>query len=266
MPPQPIGPRDPEGLEFYHIRGRLCMACRQTNSSWAQNTPPDQWASKVRDETRLKMHVLVPIVGNATLDDVLETAKSLENQKLPAAGIHFIINNDNVKATELTSRLRKMGPSLVWNVRVIVERDRYYKTERVGVGRCIDIVADGLDLKNSNYYSVFYPGYKIPDTFISDVDAALNERLERFVLLRGNLNMVGVKSGDMNFHLEQYNGTVVQTKLHQMLGGNREATHETEDGQTISADDIESKIMIMVRDDKVEYLVKNVGDVCQKLA
>lgn len=254
VPANPIPPQDPSGLRFYHLRGRICMANRHRESPWTKQTQPDQWASKVKEEMQLRLVVLVPISDNDTVDEIVATAESLERQNLPPRAIHFLLNTSKIKSSDLISKLRKLGPALVWNVRTIVERTK--KGERVSTGRCIDVVVNPLKPHEANYYAVFYPGFKVPNTFISELNSALNERLERFIMLRLATPYIW----------EPAQGLVVQTKAHQMVSGNREAEHDTEYGKTIKVTSVEEKLALMVVTDNCEYLIKEVVDVCPSLA
>lgn len=236
-------------VHSFVVRDRLCLASRHADSPWAKATPPDRWADRVREDLRLRLHVVVPVMTGDTLDQILTTARSLEGMALPARAAHFVLNADGLRPGELVAALRACGPALAWNVRAVAERNP--DGTRVDAGRCVDLVADGLDPRDANYYAVFRPGFAVPPSFAADLDEALNGRLERFVLLRARADGQGL---------------VVQTKTHQLAGGNRPSTFEREGADPVRADAVADKVRLMAAEDQVEFLIGDVTAVCPALA
>jgi hypothetical protein len=241
--PEPVEERE-DDKDYFVINGRICLACRNVNTDWPKAYPPDKWADQVRDETRVKMHAVVVVRPGDTLDSVAKTVNSLEQQTLPARRVHVVLATPDVKRHELVQRMRKMGPALVYNI--IVPSGPPVWT----VPMCVDMAVKDMKQEECNFYAVFHPGVEVPRSFVTDIDKAVNTDLHQFLLLEPF----------------EGQGTVVSLRMHQLVGGNRPAEHDLEDGTTIRCDSVESKIHQMTEDDKCQHLIKKAADLCPALA
>ncbi len=138
-----------------------------------------------------------------------------------------------------------MGPSLVWNIRLITERD---EGQRVTRGRAVDIAAHAIDPKACNFLVVLSPGhYLLPHT-LSSIDHAVNEKMDRFVLL------------EFPRHPADY---MVFYRLFKQFGGEREAELSgTDDNTIVVCHNIIEKIKASVIYDGCPTLVRDAEEVC----
>jgi hypothetical protein len=228
--------------EFYVIKN-ICRAHRDKKSPWAMKHAGPTRKEICRQELRLDVDVIIVLDGNHTVDEVKITIDSLLAQTFLPANVTVVLNKDGVDVKDVQAVL-----PADWLVKVIAERRA---GERVGRGRCIDL---SLVNSKSHFYALFNPGFVVPPTFIEDVDIAINDELERFVLLEPN------QAGE---------GCVIQMRAHSYYGGNSEALVEGEDaGEDLGkrADSIIDKILHRVKIEEKTHLVKNVTDICRGMS
>lgn len=235
-----------EDKEFFVIRGRICAACRNQNNKWCKKHKPEDYANAVRKDISLRMLVIVPVLDNKhTIEDIMTTVKSIDAQKLPATEV-IVALNDDLKAAPVLQAMKEAKCN--WTVKRVVEKDK--DGNRLALGCVVDMCVEFS--KESTYYSVFSPGAVIHDNFISSLDEALNDRLERFVMLTP-------QSG--------YSGLVVQKGIHDSVGGNRPGVLADEEhpagyvtGQTLYS--VCDKVFYYAKVERCPELVRQVSELC----
>jgi hypothetical protein len=222
-----------DNIDHYVIKKRFCMALRQEQWAKKQNNPIEA----VREEIALQCDLIIMDVHS--LRNLDNTIISITNQKLKPKNVSVVLTNTNIKPLDVFDML---GEHLNgYNINYFVEdiADKKYP-----YNKALDVAADKCE---STYYAVFNAGFKIPPSFLSDIDYAINDRLERFSVLKP---------------LSDGNGLVVQSKLHKFFLGNREIELEKyEDGALIGSNMID-KVEFLADKQKNSYLVKQVTDIC----
>lgn len=236
--------------EFEVIKGRVCVLCRHENSQWAKEVHPETRLTQARTEVTPKVHAIVHCPDGTTIDDILDTATSLEQQTLPVT-THFVLTGTKPSQMLVVTSLRRKFPitsKLSWNVRVIHE----HGTTK---GGAVDAVVKTLSLNDCSHYLVLDAGTIVWDSIAADLDAAINDRLERFLLL------TPIDQQEEGRHPLQI-GPIVQTRLHLMVHGNTPGEHDLEDGTTIRVKSVEEKLGLMATDDGTTHLIKRLSEVC----
>jgi len=254
-PPPPLpepdwseAPLAPDGKEFFHIEGRVCMACRNKNTAWVDQYEPHQWEAQVREEIRIRMHAVVPVLKGSKLVDVIKTVDSLEKQKLPPRTVHVVLGSLEISRSELLKELKKLGPALVFKI-VVLGYNLGPGSGVVSAEECIDEAVKLLKQEECNFYSVFYPGYVVPEDFVSSIDRAINEDLMQILMLEPT---------------ESGQGAVFSQRTHLKVQGNMPAEHDPEDGSPIvQCNTLADKIRLMTKDQ--QHLIKKATDLCPTL-
>jgi hypothetical protein len=251
-----------EGVEpgserkFFLVKDRVCNLCRQDNSPWAAETPAEERLARARSEVRPKVHAIVHCPPGTTVDRVLETAAALEEQDPPVTA-HFVVVPDDKRRlvadpfpqqVVFALRRRFLGTGrLAWNVRVA--------QAKVGKPAAVDLVVNGLSPADCSHYLVLDAGALPWPTLARDLDAALNDRLERFLFLSP---VEQTEEGTQPVVI----GPLVQTRLHHHLGGNRPATHDLEDGTEVDATDVAAKAGIYLTGEGGTHLMRRLAELC----
>lgn len=246
--------------EFYHIENRVCVLCRNIDSNWARETPPEEQLGKAREECTIRCLAVVHVPHGATVEDVVVTADALAAQQLPPRLTEFVLVSNAPSSLKVITALRRRFPSesgFAWNVRVIARRN---EGKPVGRGEAIDDVVNSVRAADFNYYLAVDAGAKPRPSLIRDVDAAINDRLEQFLLLEpvvGRFNQV-----KDNLLI----GPLVQVRAHQTVRGNARAeyTYELDDGQVYTArcDTVEAKLIQLAGDQDKPEMVRSLSEIC----
>lgn len=240
------GPPPRIGKEFYLIE-RACNLSRPHDSEWANETPQEEWLSKARAEVTTRFHAVMYAPNGTSTEEVLKTVRSLAGQT-PNPAVTVVITGTAPRPSEVMAALKKeFGRGLNWNVRLQAERLR--DGNPVGRGRAIDSVVNELRPSDAQFYGVFDAGSEVPPGLLAEIDVALNDQLERFVLLIQSEGLPGI-------------GPVVSVRHHHYLGGNAEAERELSHGQVIRCDSIEEKTSLLVPE--TGGLVRTIGEFCPK--
>jgi hypothetical protein len=144
------------------------------------------------------------------------------------------------------------GGPLDWNVRVLTERDDGLP---VGRGAAADAELAHVSPAEANYYLLLDAGAEPWPTLVSDADAAVNDRMERFLVLEP-VTQTDEQGGRATI------GPLVQTVLHKTVGGNAKAENTRPDGTVVRCDDVVEKVKLIAVDDNATEFVKSMGDVC----
>lgn len=229
--------------EFFVVQ-TACRAHRHKKSPWAMRHSGRERAAVCRSELNLDVEVVLVMGDDHTPEQAEATVKSLLAQTMLPSKATVVVNRDGLKPNDI--RVFLPGD---WIAKFIMERNA--DGSRIHAGRCIDHAVFG---STAHFYAVFTPGFVVPPDFVAAIDRAVNDDLERFVLLDPT------PAGE---------GQVVQMHAHHYFGGNAEAEICGEDagdeaGQR--ADTIADKIRHRVRVEEAGHLIRKVVDVCPSLA
>ncbi len=229
-------PVSQNGKSFFVIKGRICTTCRQ--DWWGEKHNEADWESVVRQEIALRCEVFVYVSETNTLEDLKKTISSLRQQVMSSVGIHAVINNKNIKHGEIVAMLQKELGRRKWKVNFPTEPNPTRE-------RCLDLATYKC---KGTYYAIFNAGFVVPETFILDIDRALNDNLERFSLLLPD---------------ENGNGLVVQNAISKRVGGNKEVIIEGDDNfAKVDLNNIIDKIQLLAKEQNKPHMVKKVSDIC----
>lgn len=231
-----------EDSKFFVIQ-TACRAHRHRESPWAMRHPGRERLAVCRKELELALDVVMVMHDQHTVEEVKTTVDSLLAQTLLPMKVTVVVNRDGIPPQEI----RAILPS-DWVAQYIQERQP--DGSRIGPDRCIDHAVVG---SRSQFYAVFTPGYVVPPDFAASLDRALNDDLERFLLLEPN---------------EDGQGMVVSMLAHAYYGGNTEAVIEGQDAGEDAGrrvDSIGAKIRHRVKIEDTPQFVSKITDVCPEL-
>lgn len=229
--------------EFYLIKS-ACLLHRHKKSPWAMQTPGRLRRETARREIALVFDAVIFMGEDHSVEQVKATVDSMLTQKHQPRKVRVVVNRDDIIPMDIRTLLPDQ-----WEVQFVMERR---EGQRVSRGRCIDIAV--VESK-SHFYAVFDAGTIVPESFFSSIDHAINDNLDRFVLLEPD-NKYG-------------NGMVVMTRSHEYFGGNKEAIIESDDAGAeagLRADSIADKICHRARVENLPHLIKKVSEICPNLA
>jgi len=233
--------------QFFLINGRYCNAYQPETGDFAKAFKPEDWATTMRKMLQLRLSVLV-VMEDGTDPQILEpTIEALLSQTLVPHQVVFINNQTAVKPAELHSRLfKQLGNTMTWRINQIFERTKEQKF--VSPERAIDLAIPSVV---GSYYTVIRPGTKLPQTFVKDLDVALNDKMERFSLL------LPTPAG---------NGLTVQTDMHKhpQINGNVPSVYEL-DGKNVLLNTVVEKLQHYAKLEDRQYMIRSVTDICQNL-
>jgi hypothetical protein len=222
-----------DSVDHYVIKNRFCTTLRQEQWAKQHENPVDA----VRKE--VSIHCDFIIMNTYEMKHLRNTIRSVKNQKIKPKNVSVVLSDTNIKAIKAYDMLQDYlrGYNINFFVEDLVQKNYpYYKA--------LDVAADKCE---STFYAVFNAGFEIPPTFLSDIDHAINDKLERFSVLEP---------------LSDGSGLVVQSKLHKFFFGNREIELEKyEDGALIGSNMVD-KVKFLADKQKTSYLVKQVSEIC----
>jgi hypothetical protein len=229
-----------ETKEFFVIE-TACLLHRARKSPWAMRFPGRDRVAQARKEVQVLLDVVVVMEEGHAFEQVRTTVESLLAQEMLPLKVTVAVNCDGVNLTPI----RNLLPGN-WFVSDI--RERRADGSRVSKERCIDNV---VYASKANFYSIFSPGFVVPRDFVSSLDRAVNDELERFVLLEPT---------------SQGQGMTVHVKAHSYYGGNTpaEVVEGSEAGER--ADSVVEKIKNRIREENLPHLIKRVEEVCPAMA
>lgn len=235
------GPPPRTGKEFCLVE-RACNMSRPHGSEWAAATPQEEWLAAARKEVATRFHVVAYAPEGTPVEAALATAGSALAQ---GAAVTVVLTGGQPRPWRLIPLMQEAFPGRDWNVRLVHERGP--DGGPVTRGRAVDVVVNELRPSDAQFYLVVDAGAGVPPGLLAEVDAALNDRLERFLLLIGTDAHPGV-------------GPLVQLRHHLRLGGNAEAERDAAHGQVVRCDTIEEKTSLLVPE--TGGLVRTVGEFC----
>ena len=225
-----------ESDSFFVIKNRLCMALRV--GAWGSDLTQEEKILKVRKDITTKITcILIIKKETSNIDDVLDTFKSAISQKTSFDSIHFIIEKGaSIKIGSLMNSIKKIDCNVKWFVKQLVHDDFSYR-------HGIDEIVEKL---KSVFSAVFVCGFKIPEDFVYCVDTSINEKLNRFIILKP----------------VSENGMVVQNKSFNLFGGNREAINDSDNNKFMS---ISEKIDYIAKDQNLNHLIQDIVSICPSM-
>jgi hypothetical protein len=221
--------RDDE-REFSVIDGRACLAWRPAD--WGENLTPQARRETVRREMTIRLEYLI-WVETTSSDALRRTVASLKDQQPAHHRVTFCLLQGAAHPRKVFHLLEQSGLT-GWHVRTF--------PNGANRGQAADITLQSTD---SSWYACFRAGTAVPDGYAARLDAALNDRLERFVVLEG----LDGGCGD---------GFAAQTFLHRALGGNAEAESTEAYGPSRRLDGLLEKVRFVAADQGLDHLIRSV--------
>jgi hypothetical protein len=199
---------DDKGNEFHVLTGRVCPFYR--TKAWRKDLLEDDEAAvkQVRKEATLRPDVVVYFDDDMKPDDILTTATALKQGRICPQKL-YIINNSSLRPSQLMTTLRKCP--IPWRMETVVERGR------TSMPRALDIITKKC---SGMFVTYFMAGHAPNYLFFSQIDSALYDDLDKFVVLHPedlweDMGRSGAKRGNDNL-----NGLTVLSIFHKQVGGN----------------------------------------------
>lgn len=210
-------------LHYCSIVDRVCVYCRP-HRGWASRFPDGVNLKEIaRNEVKPVMGFIL-IVNN--LEDLQPMLKSITEMTFKPSDVH--VQFRTAGAVRPVAALQMLKDYLCPHS--ITYRIDYILEENATDLRIADIAYKKI---KRSYFATFADGFKIPSDFIDTIDKALNDRLERFLLLKP---------------IDGINGMVAQTRITKQIGGNNE-------------DAVFNKLERVAEDQQCQYLVRPVSDI-----
>lgn len=238
--------------EFFVINKKLCNLNRDRNSEWAQKHVGRE-LDQARSEVCLKVIIIVMLDAGLILDELEKTAASLVHQTVPPFSVIFFNHQKAVSVAKIHDVLWKtVGNKITWRMaqNKTKKADGTFPNIKEAVGLYLDNLPNPAVSTTpcASYYSIFKAGFAVPPTFIEDLDAAMNDDMQMFRVLRP---------------VDDINGLTCQVFTHQtpQVGGWDKWIFD--DGTVV--DNIVDKLHEISLETNNPALVKNVGDVCRNI-
>jgi len=214
---------DEENCFVYNsIVDRVCVYYRPI-LGWMDRFPDISDAdlmSIARQEVKPRMGMI--IISDGDMEKLRDTASSIIEMKIKPHKVCVQFKNSDIRPTSALGILSSYFDSnnIEYRIDYIMEQDAINT-------RIIDIAFKKIP---QSYFCTFEAGFKIPVDFIDAIDRALNDDLERFLML---LPVDGI------------NGLVAQTRVVKQIGGSNE-------------DFLGSKLQRVAEKQKCQFLIKPV--------
>jgi hypothetical protein len=180
-----------EEKEFYLIKNKVCIYYR------SKEIFKDYTKEQIAKQNQFKFDSFIYIDNNSTLEQIQQSLDSLLNQTLQPTRIVFILNNGQVKPSQLRVLGHTIPQTIKWKTEIIINAD-------LGIYSSTDFVATQLK-KEISHYSIIRAGTKLPSNTLYDFNNSIINKLECLLLIYLNE--------------EEY---IVSKHTHRMLGGNVE--------------------------------------------
>jgi hypothetical protein len=232
-----------EAREFSIIK-RFCNTCR--DSRWEHNNKRKNLVELVNKEIKVQIEVYVLVTEEDTPEDVEATLKSLTKQVVKPTKIVVVNNKKNLRPSLVLSLLKGAVTGVPWRNTTVAET--LQDGSPISVERAIDITCCKSE---AFFFATFRAGFVVPPIFIEELNVALNEELVRFSVL---------KPVD-----DRYNGFVAQTKLFNLLEGNKAVTlvPESGEGETLHLKNFFEKVNYFNEDN--QNMIMEAVNVCRCL-
>lgn len=214
-----------QGSNYKIINNRVCNMLR--GDTWKEvkeqkGIKESELKEEARKETQIRCHFLVYMrPGDFTknldekgkrqnykkrINDVCVSVKSIEDGNISPKKI-TIVNNSEIGPYDFVNYFRiqskEMGVKSEWNMEYIKEEASKASTGEESYNRCIDFAFRNV---KTHYFCVFFEGEIVPKNYLSKIDSAINDDLERFLLLMPQ---------------DGHGGFFSQTLAYKQFGGNK---------------------------------------------
>lgn len=222
-----------EQKEFYVLESHACMSFRTKSSMIAANQNIEESMIDTRKQMSPRIAVVIN-VSDDNLENLTKTIKSISEQEMPFCEVIFCISS-NIKPSEIISIINNLKCTFKWSIKQIT--DEYW----IG-SRSVNVA---VQKSKSTYFSLFNSGFIIPKEYVKQIDVAICDNLERFVILEPIDT--------------QNNGALYQTYAFNSLRGNEEAYSEEEEKP---AHNFFDKISYIAIKQGLTNLIKKCEDIC----
>lgn len=226
--------------EWFVLNNHICTTYRSDSFLINSNIQDAIVRAKRVASIRLGCFVLL---NHFDEKEFTSTVQSIVDQSKQFHEVVFCISN-NIKISDLVRVLNDKRDSLgvnslpfYWTIKSIVD-DSYS-----------GMIAANLCWYDSEcvYFSCFESGFIIPKKFTEEIDFALNESLEKFLMLEG------IDSNE--------NGLTIQVYIFNLLKGNESGL--SEEGKVVSS--IQEKIKYIAKDQNLDCMIKRCEDICPSM-
>lgn len=225
------------------INGRYCSALR--TEEWAKNKDRFNLPIIARAELLISTEVLIYLDNDENFsEEKLDiTLNSLNQQILKPNQVVLVVNKDKANYFNLIKKMKDSGLNYRLD-RIMPENDG----TRICELDAIDIATKKL---KSDYYLIMSPGNTLEDEeFFANIDEALNERLERFVIIKPTPSRGPLIS------------SALSKKLESNVPMSKEKIDETEnDNVTQVFNTFMEKVEYLAQKNGHHYLIKNYEEI-----
>lgn len=228
---------------YYVIKDRKCnMHCTQEALSQLNNIVSP--LADIRKMIGLKNNLFILVEDHNTQAEIDLTIRTAIKQNLMPERVTVIVNSDTLSAPDVIGIVKEIEWETPFNWKIVEVNDRGADGEKPSLEWCVDYVlqSHGKELPT---YSVFTAGSVVPADYLSSIDTALNDELDRFVALKPK----GL-----------WDGTFVFTMVHQQLNGNM----PEKVGEEVILS-IVDKAEWKAKQEGVGFMIRNVEDVCPSI-
>lgn len=168
--------------KVHSIIHRYCNGCHNKEHPVVKDLSVDLAIQEVRKKMRLQHTVVVHYRDGNNIDQLIKFIESCNNQTLPPTEI-YVLNNTSDKETVRNALISCVRPGITW---------KHNFTEEIRSPE--SLLDSALSASNNSsitgdFFSIFFLPFELPNSFIENINVALNYRMERFVALKGFDNM-----------------------------------------------------------------------------
>jgi hypothetical protein len=194
----------------------------------------------MNERNTVRCDVLIVTGAEEDLVNLEKTINSLKNQFLQPNGVCVMLRNYNLNMSKVAKLISSFD--IWWINNDTDENDDVWSHIDYAVQSC-----------KGNFYTVIQAGYELPTTFISDIDFALNELNERFVLL---------EPAD-----ETGNCLTVHTPTHNRLKGNRPGViyEDQENNSVVYSETLVDKLKFLAEQHNQHYMIRSIREICNQV-
>lgn len=229
-----------EDKEFFVIKDHICSTHRK--QGFLKNLTIDEAIIKAKEDSGIKLGCFI-MIDFFDEEKIKQTLDSIVSQTRQFYEVVFCINN-TIKISQVLKIINKKIEDdgleelpFKWVIKSII--DNSYS----------GMLAVNLSWASSKttFFSCFKFGFIIPKQFSEEINFALSESLEKFLLLNG-----------IDF---DENGLTIQTYIFNLLRGNEEGI--SEDGTFVKT--ISEKIEYIAKDQNLLNMIKNCEEICPSM-
>ena len=229
-----------ENKEFFVIKDHICNTYRK--ESFLTNLTLDEAIIKAKKDSGIKLGCFV-MIDLFDEEKIKQTLDSIVFQSRQFHEVVFCINN-SIKISQVLKIINNKMESdgveefpFKWVIKSIVD-DSYSGMLAVNLS---------WSSSQTTFFSCFKFGFSIPKEFSEEINFALTESLDKFLLLNG------IDSDE--------NGLTIQTYIFNLLKGNEEGI--AEDGTFVKT--IYDKIEFVAKDQNLLNMIKKCEEICPSM-